>query len=65
MPRSNKYMRLSACNEEEMQGGFLSPKKNRMSETLFEPAEQISKKKKFKVLVDLKQLRGTSHMPKF
>ena len=33
-----------------------------MAESMFNPGEE--KKKKFKVMMDLKQLRGTAHMPK-
>ena len=61
MPRSRKYVKMSLENEEERES---RPRK--MAESMFNPGESspARKKKKLGAIIDLKQLRGTAHMPK-
>ena len=56
----NKYLRMNINNEEEKD--FLPQKKQTMVESMY-LEEPSKKKKKFGVMVDIKQLRGTANMP--
>jgi len=64
LPRSSKYLRMTIPNEEEKEVEFKSIKQIKMSESMFNPGEDLlKKKKKMGVMVDIRQLRGTANMP--
>lgn len=59
IPRSRKYMKISPTNEEEEE------EESKLANSILQNEEDKKHKKKLRgPTMDLKQLRGTIHMPK-
>lgn len=62
IPRSRKYVKFLAGRDEEEE----DIKSIKMAEPMFHTVEELKPKRKFKgVVIGLKELRGTAHMPKW